>query len=311
MKSGQISPADTLRPACSGRQSPQRDSSPASITPARTSSKKFPLRSWGRSTSSSWAKSSASPPAPGQDRGKTRSRKAGGVYYTPTYIVDYIVQNTVGKLLEGKTPDQAANPKFARSRLRLRLLPAGRLPILARLAFALVLRARAGEVGQGQKPALSRRQGGEWKLTTAEKKRILLNNIYGVDIDPQAVEVTKLCLLLKVLEGETGQLAWPGACPARSGQEHPVRQLADWAGLLRRPPAIVGFLDEEERYRVNAFNWQAAFPQIFIAGGFDVVIGNPPYVRQRSLSDRKNIFIHTTALMMVLLTFTFTLSKKV
>ena len=36
-------------------------------------------------------------------------------------------------------------------------------------------------------------------------------------------------------------------------------------------------VDEEERYRVNAFDWKAAFPQVFIQGGFDVVIGNPPY----------------------------------
>jgi hypothetical protein len=61
----------------------------------------------------------------------------------------------------------------------------------------------------------------EWKLTTAEKKRILLNNIYGVDIDSQAVEVTKLSLLLKVLEGETEESISPadgtvlrsGHCP--------------------------------------------------------------------------------------------------
>ena len=43
----------------------------------------------------------------------------------------------------------------------------------------------------------------DWRLTTAERKRILLHNIYGVDIDPQAVEVTKLSLLLKVLEEES------------------------------------------------------------------------------------------------------------
>ena len=47
--------------------------------------------------------------------------------------------------------------------------------------------------------------GGDWKLTIAERKRILLDNIYGVDIDAQAVETTKLSLLLKVLEGETQQ----------------------------------------------------------------------------------------------------------
>ena len=45
------------------------------------------------------------------------------------------------------------------------------------------------------------------------------------------------------------------------------------------------FADEEERYRVNAFNWQAAFPQVFIAGGFDAVIGNPPYIRIQAMQE--------------------------
>ena len=57
----------------------------------------------------------------------------------------------------------------------------------------------------GKSPVLYQSHGSEWRLTTAERRRILLNNIYGVDIDPQAVEVTKLSLLLKVLEGESEQ----------------------------------------------------------------------------------------------------------
>ena len=74
---------------------------------------------------------------------KPEVKKAGGVYYTPTYIVDYIVKNTVGKLLEGKTPKQAAKLPGPRPRLRLRLVPAGRLPVPARLAPRLVHRRRA------------------------------------------------------------------------------------------------------------------------------------------------------------------------
>ncbi len=58
---------------------------------------------------------------------------------------------------------------------------------------------------KGKNPKLYQRIRNEWRLTTAERKRILLNNIYGVDIDLQAVEVTKLSLLLKVLEGESDQ----------------------------------------------------------------------------------------------------------
>ncbi len=79
-------------------------------------------------------------------------------------------------------------------------------------------------------------RGGEWRLTTTEKKRILLNNIYGVDIDRQAVEVTKLSLLLKVLEGENEEtiskqltlFSEKGA--ARSEPEHQMREFVDRLG---------------------------------------------------------------------------------
>jgi len=72
-------------------------------------------------------------------------------------------------------------------------------------------------MGNRQDPTLYQAQGGDYRLTTAERKRILLNNIYGVDIDTQAVEVTKLSLLLKVLEGENSQtLQRPLSTNARS-----------------------------------------------------------------------------------------------
>ncbi len=57
-------------------------------------------------------------------------------------------------------------------------------------------------------------RNGQWRLTIEEKKRILTTHIFGVDIDPQAVEVTKLSLLLKVLEGETDQSFQLGYCPS-------------------------------------------------------------------------------------------------
>ena len=62
---------------------------------------------------------------------------------------------------------------------------------------------------KGNKPTLIQTSGGSWRLSIAERKRILLDNIYGVDIDAQAVETTKLSLLLKVLEGETSQTIQP------------------------------------------------------------------------------------------------------
>ena len=170
---------------------------------------------------------------------KPEVRKAGGVYYTPAYIVDYIVAATRwAKLLARARSTDHAGPggQAADSRpgLRLRLVPDRRLPVSLGLAPRLVRGATAPEKhARGRSPKLYRGPAGDWRLTTAEKKRILLNNIYGVDIDPQAVEVTKLSLLLKVLEGESERdarqpvAAVPRAGPARPGRQHQVRQLAD------------------------------------------------------------------------------------
>ena len=134
-------------------------------------------------------------------------------------------------------------------------------------------------------PAIFQAQGGGWRLTTAEKKRILLNNIHGVDIDPQAMEVTKLSLSLKVLEGESQE-----SIGSQLGL-FKERALPDLGKNIQCGNSLIGpdyyegmmFPDEEERYRVNAFNWQAVFPQVFIAGGFDAVIGNPPYIRAENM----------------------------
>src|SRR3990170_2769036 len=129
---------------------------------------------------------------------KPEVRKSGGVYYTPTYIVDYIVKNTVGKLCEGKTPKQISS-------LRTLDPACGSGSFLLGAYQSLLDYHRDWYQNHGTQKhtkEIYQGQGGQWYLTTQEKKRILLNNIYGVDIDPQAVEVTKLSLLLKVLEGE-------------------------------------------------------------------------------------------------------------
>jgi type I restriction-modification system DNA methylase subunit len=214
---------------------------------------------------------------------KPEVKKAGGVYYTPTYIVDYIVKNTVGKLLEGKTP--AKTP-------RLKILdPAcGSGSFLIGAYQYLLDWYRDGYLADGaekwarrRSPALYQAQGGEWRLTTAERKRILLEHIHGVDIDPQAVEVSKLSLLLKVLEGENEHAL------ANQLKLFHERALPDLGDNIKCGNSLIGpdfydnqqldLLDDEERYRINVFDWAGkdGFPEIMKAGGFDVVIGNPPY----------------------------------
>ena len=211
---------------------------------------------------------------------KPEVRKAGGVYYTPTYIVDYIVRQTVGKLVEGLKP----GPRGGVSKLRI-LDPACGSGSFLLGAYQKLLDWHLEEYAkEPEKYGNQLAQVGEdeWRLTVDERKRILLNNIYGVDIDPQAVEVTKLSLLLKVLEGESTQTL------ERQMALFHTRALPDLSSNIKSGNSLIGpdfyagkqlgLLDEEERWRINAFDWDAEFPEIMRDGGFDAVIGNPPYV---------------------------------
>lgn len=256
---------------------------------------------------------------------KPEVRKAGGVYYTPPYIVEYIVKNTVGKLLQGNTPAKAAQLRIldpacgsgsfligayqflldwhmdwykanlapileknnsVASPEVLRLMPAAPEQRADRRARKIHARA-----AQASLP-IFKANGSEWRLTTTERKRILQSNIYGVDIDPQAVEVTKLSLLLKVLEGETQESI---SSLLRYFKE---RALPDLGSNIKCGNSLIGYdyyddhknLSAEEVQRINAFEWKTEFPEIFERGGFDAVIGNPPYVRQEGLGEFKGYF---------------------
>ena len=120
-------------------------------------------------------------------------------------------------------------------------------------------------MGQGPgSPLLLSGPGRRWRLTTAERKRILLNNIYGVDIDRQAVEVTKLSLLLKVLEGETGETLQPQL------QLFHERALPDLGGNIKCGNSLIGpdfyegrqmsLLDEEESTGSTSSTGRREFP---------------------------------------------------
>ena len=237
---------------------------------------------------------------------KPEVRKAGGVYYTPKYIVDYIVKNTVGKLLEGNNPSSllpldkgrmgGVTPKEA---AKLRILdPAcgsgsfllGAYQYLLDWHQEWYVKDDPKKWATSKNPTLYQAQGGDYRLTTTERKRILLNNIYGVDIDSQAVEVTKLSLLLKVLEGENKQTL-------QSTFLH-ERALPDLGDNIKCGNSLIGpdfyqqqtMLDDEERYRVNVFDWEQEFSEIMKAGGFDVVIGNPPYIPIEMISDDQKTY---------------------
>jgi predicted type IV restriction endonuclease len=221
---------------------------------------------------------------------KPEVRKAGGVYYTPAYIVEYIVKHTVGRQIEGQSPAQLAGYKD-RPPFRVLDMACGSGSFLLGAYQCLLdycLKWYIEHRPETCKKAVYKDpRSGQWRLTIEEKKRILTSHIFGVDIDPQAVEVTKLSLLLKVLEGETEQSLSLGLLPF---SDRALPNLADnikCGNSLIAPDCFTGKLiaDPEEMKRVNPFDWSQGFPEAMKAGGFDCIIGNPPYIRIQMMKE--------------------------
>ena len=215
---------------------------------------------------------------------KPEVRKAGGVYYTPSYIVDYIIKHTIGKILSGKTPEQVQEITI--------LDPACGSGSFLIVAYQFLLDWYLQQYLQKPKKYKNlfyQISDQNWRLTSSERKRIVLTHIYGVDIDQQAAETTKLSLLLKVLEGESGEAI------TRQLQLFKERALPDLDNNILCGNSLIdaefyhksqmNLLDEDTAYRVNIFDWKSAFSAIMKRGGFDVIIGNPPYIRIQALKE--------------------------
>ena len=223
---------------------------------------------------------------------KPEVRKAGGVYYTPAYIVDYIVKNTVGKQIEGRSPAQLAGGK-SKSPFRVLDMACGSGSFLLGAYQCLAdhcLKWYADNKPETNKKAVYKDpKTGAWRLRIEEKKRILTTHIFGVDIDRQAVEVSKLSLLLKALEGEDA------ASLSKQLTLFHDRALPNLADNIKCGNSLIGpeyftdklIPDPEEIKRVNSFDWGKEFSGAMRAGGFDCIIGNPPYSSKQSLETRK------------------------
>ncbi len=215
---------------------------------------------------------------------KPEVRKAGGVYYTPTYIVDYIVKNTIGKLTEGKTPAHLEKMKFLDPACGSGSFLIHAYQYLLDWHLNWYLKDNADKYLKGKKAVLIKDKNGNIRLKIDLRKQILLNNIFGADIDFQAVEVTKLSLLLKVLEGEDDFTIQQGLFKERA--------LPDLGKNIKCGNSLIGsdfyhgkqisLISPEEQERINTFDWDLEFPNIMKEGGFDAVIGNPPYIQSRS-----------------------------
>ncbi|MFZ0636426.1 MAG: type I restriction endonuclease, partial [Candidatus Acidiferrales bacterium] len=121
---------------------------------------------------------------------KPEVRKAGGVYYTPEYIVDYIVKNTVGRVIEGRTPKQIEEIRILDPACGSGSFLIGAFQCLIDYHVRYLSEHPSEAQGHALFPDIIRDQNGEPRLSVVRKAEILRNNLFGVDIDPQAVEVT-------------------------------------------------------------------------------------------------------------------------
>ncbi len=231
---------------------------------------------------------------------KPEVRKAGGVYYTPEYIVKYIVKETVGKLLYNETSQNntnESNPGESKDAVN------GKTPAeIANMAFADIACGSGSfliEVYQQLldyhlkyyiehpeavgKDVLFERNGKQY-LTLKKKKEILVNNVYGVDIDFQATEVTQLSLYLKMLENATMSEAHQFGMFKETILPDLRQNIICGNSLIGRDILDGELFSTIDESKLKPMDFEDAFPKIMKRGGFDAVVGNPPYVRQEGLS---------------------------
>lgn len=177
-----------------------------------------------------------------------KKRKEQGIYYTPIYIVDYIVTNALKPVLD--------KCKSVADLKKIKVLD----PACGSGSFLIkaldVINDKYKDFG--------------YRGDEMTKLQILTENIYGVDLDEKAVEIARLNLLVNSLDK---RMKMPGL-----------------EKNIKNGNSLISGTDEElkkyfgKNYRdKKPFNWEEEFPDVFKQGGFDVIIGNPPYVRNREL----------------------------
>lgn len=213
-------------------------------------------------------------------------RKQDGVFYTPQYITKYIVENTVGRLCAEKKQELKINEEEYFSDQRRQLSTKKRLLDQLQQYRQWLLQITILDPACGSGAFLNAAlqflmrehkllDEMETKLTGTElefqgvENIILENNLFGVDINEESVEIAQLALWLRT------------AKPQR--KLNTLNENIKCGNSLISDPAIAGD---------KAFNWKEQFPKVFEKGGFDVVIGNPPYVRIQGIKSSQELESH-------------------
>ncbi|GAA5082154.1 Eco57I restriction-modification methylase domain-containing protein [Roseibacterium beibuensis] len=214
---------------------------------------------------------------------KPEIRESGGVVPTPSFIADAIVARTLGPLLAGRSPQDLASFTLVDTCCGSGIF------LLSAYDFLLghYLDWYVAD-GAEKHSGIEIYQAGEnlWRLTFDEKRRILLAHLCGVDIDPNAVEVAQFSLLLKLIEDESEAALKDyvrrkkhAALPELDSHIRCGNSLVstqEWEAACGPLPAAL-------RDAINPFRWEDEFADEMAGGGFDVVVGNPPYIRIQNM----------------------------
>lgn len=215
---------------------------------------------------------------------KPEVRESGGVVPTPRYIVDAIVQRTIGPAIASKSPQELTDFTVAD------ICCGSGIFLLSVFEFLtdhyLSWYQSNDQAGYSGRTIYDAGQG-QWRLTFEQKRHILLTHVRGVDIDTNAVEVARFSLLLKLIEDESGITLRDFV--RRTGRP----ALPDLNDILRAGNSLVsevewaaanGPLPARLLQKINPFGWPNEFPDEMGRGGFDVIVGNPPYIRIQNMT---------------------------
>lgn len=214
---------------------------------------------------------------------KPEVRESGGVVPTPRYIVDAIIQRTMGPALTGKSPTALTGFTMAD------ICCGSGVFLLSAFEFLLdhyLAWYQVNDRDQHAGRTIYEVAAGEWRLTFDEKRRILLSHVRGIDIDNNAVEVARFSLLLKLIEDETSEGLRDFVARKRSPALPTLESIIKTGNSLVSQgewAAVSGALPDALLDKVNPFTWRDEFPVEMVAGGFDVIVGNPPYIRIQNM----------------------------